>query len=137
MKKFALVNVLIFSFFLVNSQNWEVINETSDYKIEKKTVECNDDYNGIYKEFVFLKFSNLTQDQLTINYRLELYYDDVCRSCNNSAENNSVLVLEPSSSVEGSCDSRDRRVKIFSKFLNYSKAELTDFNVVGVKIEKL
>ena len=116
---------------------WQLDREVDGIQIYAKRVECHDHMNGIFKEFVMLKFVNTTSQNLRLNWEMELWYDGKCLTCGlASQEYHYSLDLEAGSSLEGSCDKQSpREVKLHLRLLNYAHVpKLTQYNLANLQV---
>ncbi len=104
----------------LSAQKYETIVEDTDYKIEKTEMVCK---SGQGYEYVYemTKFSNLTSDEITLDFDYTYYYSDVCQNCENTDHGtHRTLVLPANSVIEGSCE---RTPLDYLRTLSYSKTE--------------
>ena len=120
------------------SNNWEIVYQSSALNIYSNYTECHDVANGIHKEKVLLKFENLTNQDLELSYSREMWYDDRCLGCEeNASEYTYTINLSPYESKAGDCATKDKTWYIFSKFLNRKTAELSRFEIKDVNIKNI
>lgn len=139
MKKLLLSFILILGVsFSMNAQDWSTIYTTEFITIEKKVIECNP-YNNQYPfSYYLLKYTNETQEKLTFNFEMNLFYNDVLfveGSVDASSEEKiKQIQLMPSEVKEGNCDSRKQMFKVFYKN-SHPKIEnkLTKFVIEAIK----
>jgi len=145
-KKFIFCNlILIFSSYALFAQEtnadkvkWTLYKELNGVQISYKYVECNDIHNGIFKEMLYFQLINTTDISMNISFNEEIWYNNKCVSCGkNSPEYHKEFVLEPGGELGPDCDSGNN-LKIFSKFLNNTKAsELTKFELNNLTINPM
>ena len=113
----------------IDVASWAIYVETSDVRIEYVKVDC-DPSLGMDFEGILLRFTNLTSNEIQLNWHLDLYYDATCRTCGFDEYDRS-LTLAPNQVKEGDCDVKtNHTLDLFVKFTDaaYSKgAELTSF----------
>jgi hypothetical protein len=108
-----------------NSIEWQNYFSNNDFSIEYKYFGC-DMTSGYDQELVLLKFTNYSTSAIALNWHLDLYYNDDCKTCNETQEYGRTLVLSPEEFLEGKCTyESDFRLKIFSKFIDpyYTKGD--------------
>ncbi|GAB4279437.1 MAG: hypothetical protein Kow0068_03430 [Marinilabiliales bacterium] len=132
---FCFVFTVIISFtFAFGQERWTLYDEIDGIQIFYRYAECPDNHPPM--EYLLLQFINTTTDTLICQYKRELWYDNKCVSCDDPYnEFRHQIILSPEEEFTGSCDSKFRGTKIFSKFLNFkskqlTKFEITDFNVI-------
>lgn len=115
-----------------NNPEWLSYFQNDSIEIDYYYSNCNLASEGMFKEEVYLKFTNLTTQSVTISWDLVLKYGTKCFNCNlDNSEMHHSLTLNPQSSIEGSCNSvSDNALKIFSKYLDLeNKLVLTEFEI--------
>ena len=111
---------------------WVSYVDNEHFSIEYKFIDC-DPTMGFDFQSVVLKFTNKTANNLKLNWHIDMYYDNVCKTCDYPVEYNRAIYLSPNESIEGTC-SRDIDIALsmFSKFIDqsYTKgAHLTMFQL--------
>lgn len=152
MKKnfFLIILVALFSVFVIagNDNNqigkeiknteWKLLSEKNGVQIYFKYENCNDEVNDIHQENVVLKVVNTTNQNITIEWDTELWYNDNCRTCNmKNGENHNKIQLNAGETKIGSCEKRHqlRELVIFSKFTKYeNKVNLTKFQLNNIVV---
>ena len=139
--------ILLTLIFSINSHaelpnNWSNYYSDNDVKIEYQYVNCeySDRFN---QEFVILKMTNLTNNNLSISWVNESWYDKKCINCSEKrTDEASNKVLIPANQVfVGDCDTQDN-LRIFSKFSDRIEdmpgikkiVELTKFKLKNINI---
>lgn len=117
------------------NDNWEIYKEVDGIQINYKYLECNKPNQGIYKEYVVFQIINTTSNSVEVNYTQSLWYDGN-KILSENDEYKKSTILEPEQVFETYCD-KNREYNIFSKFLNYNKAELTRFEIVEIKVNQI
>ena len=104
-----------------NPADWETYFENDTVKIEYKYQNCEytEQFNN---EFLIVKISNLTNSELILEWKEELWYDDNCINCESvSNEFNKTVTIQKNTTIEGDCLTPNA-LRIFSKFTE----DLTD-----------
>ena len=114
----ALVLSLIFS-IITHAEapnNWTTYYSDEVVKIEYQYTNCeySDRFN---QEFVILKITNLTNNNLSLRWVNESWYDKKCINCseNRTDEASNKVLIPANQLVVGDCDIQDN-LRIFSKF---------------------
>ena len=114
----------------ITNNNWITYVDHQEFKIEYKRTDCDQNFSGFDQQYFFVKISNKTQSEININWDMELFYNDVCRTCGVD-EYQWHYKLNPLESVEGECTiGAENELRLFSKFIdvNYTNtSELTGF----------
>tara|TARA_B100000795_G_scaffold164844_1_gene123996 strand:+ start:194 stop:640 length:447 start_codon:yes stop_codon:yes gene_type:complete len=125
-----------------NSADWETYFENDTVKIEFTYQNCEytEQFNS---EFVIFKISNHTNQNLTIQWEAQLWYDENCINCEtDNNESRKQITIPASTSSEGKCNINNN-LRIFSKFterledmpgVNKINA-LTKFELTNLKIK--
>ena len=112
-----------------NTTNWTLYTQSQGVQIYYKVADCDDASNGLYQKFLILKLVNTTGFDLDISWKKDLWYDDVCTTCNDqSKEHKTKIILKANSTIEGNCN--NKKLSIFSEFKNHSNvSKLTKFEL--------
>ncbi|WP_397362764.1 hypothetical protein [Olleya sp. R77988] len=103
---------------LSNEDNWKITQNLEHVIISQRTVEFNDDVNGVYKEYIQYKFKNKTDKQLFINWDFEFKYSHTSKANSGSDELYRALVLEPNQNfIPDYYFSNQKSFFVFNKFL--------------------
>lgn len=125
----------------VKSTEWLALNLLEYVDISYRYDECSLPSQGTEIEYVYLKFTNKTDQVVQIEWKTEVWYNGKCSGCKggNTAENNCILLLKPLETKEGLCSELcDPKLRILSRILNFDlKKELTDFKLSNLKIVQL
>ena len=118
---------------------WKLYKEVDGLQIFFKFEERHDLKHGIHKEYLLIRFNNTTNNNLEINWKDEIWYDEKCVSCQSSNnEFNKKITINSGQSFEGDCNANILpELKIHSKFLNYDLEELTNYEMTDLKVSQL
>lgn len=136
---FSLLIIICFGFTPgTNNSEWQLYKEIDGIKIYNKTINCDYTDESVKKEMVFIKLVNTTSAKVSLEWDMELWYNNVCRTCNLSSNDYHYSVtLSANETKEGSCRS-EKELKIFSKFIVEKELNgLTKFNFANIKIKKI
>jgi hypothetical protein len=127
--------------FAQNNEQWITYLDQDNLSIEYKYEDCKMEA-GPEMNYVFLKFTNKTTENVSVIWDTEIYYNNICKTCGYD-EHHFVLNLTPKESLAGHCSSSSPdELEIFSSFTNeafktkensVSKFELANINVVQFK----
>ena len=148
MKRFFHLITLIFTSLISttlsasNPMEWDTYFENDSVRIEFAYQNCEyiEQFNS---EYVIFKITNYTNNNLTIQWEGQLWYDENCINCEtNNSENRRQIIILATTSSEGKCNINND-LRIFSKFT--SKLEnmpgvnkinaLTKFELTNLKIK--
>lgn len=121
----------------INSSTWQLYLDNPEVKIELKREDC-DIKSGLAQQYIFVRLTNKTQNTLTLNWEMDMFYNGNCLTCG-VGEYEWSYTLEPAQSVEGECTlDADKRLRIFSKFIdpNYTNTSvLTGFKFSNLTLD--
>lgn len=140
-RNIEIFRIFLFMFFVCFSfsakcQEWKQFSTNDKIKIEYRYGECHDNINDLHQQRVFLRYSNLTVNEISVNLNIIPVYvkegKELSRKSDFS-ENNFKLL--PGQVLEGNCDAKDNYLNFFSKMLNFKSSELKDFSIKIIEIK--
>jgi len=132
MKRILSIVAVLFiaiSFGQDKPKDWTLLQEFEGVNIYYKYIEC--DYNrGIDQEFTVLKMENSTAEKISLNYWVELFYNNACKTCGEE-EYLFHVDLEAGAFVEANCTlETNHHLRFFSKFIDFENVDqLTSFKL--------
>ena len=130
----VLFGVLFFSFTTFAQGEWTTYYTDKQVTIQYKYNDCHRPEDGIHKQEVHLKFSNLTNETIAVKYQKQASYNNK-PAVSNGNENTYTVTLKPGEVLEGNCGLKDKRLYIFAKMLDgTSQSVLTDFKLANIQI---
>ena len=152
MRKYLLLLLCFYTFFFAQSSNdeWVTYLENEKIKIEYQYIDCNyKEKNlarsgGFNTEYVMLKITNTHNSKIYVDWNLEVWYDNVCYTCEQESTENRINPIELNTNeiLTGSCITTSGSLRIFSKFTEdleampgvskitkLTKFELNDINI--------
>ena len=129
--------LVIFSFFMLSHthepNNWTDYHNSEQLQISYKSFQCIDEINGTDHNYILLRFENKTNEKISVSYKQELWYDNICANCeSNSVEHIKTIVLLPNEVIEGDCLSNSN-YKIFQNMPSgLTKRSLTKFELKDI-----
>jgi hypothetical protein len=120
-----------------SSIEWRLEAEKDNVQIFSTPADCSDLANGTSNEYLLLKIVNSNSTSVEVSFLKNAWYNGNCSNCSgDSPERRSELVVAANESLVGSCDSKDKRLKVFSRMLRQEKArKLTKFEVVNMNVQ--
>ncbi len=99
--------------------------------------DCVNPSKGTAKQYLFIEIINTTSSELKVSLDKEIWYNNKCQTCNsNSQEYKIEVTLLGNSSLRGSCESKNKTLRIFSKMLNLDKVrKLSKYELKNIKVE--
>jgi hypothetical protein len=122
---------------ITSSTEWRLVAEKDNVQIFSTPADCSDIANGTSNEYLILKVVNANATPVKVNFSKNAWYNGNCSNCSgDSPERRIELVVAANESLVGSCDSKDKRLKVFSRMLRQEKArKLTKFEVVNLTVQ--
>lgn len=104
---------------VVRSSDWKVVYEDSKVSISSRYVDCNLPSEGLFAEYILLKMTNRTKDQIRVSWYGDRYYPEGCVNCDHDSRDRLRMVdLKPNESKEGNCQPGPNiGLKVFVKWL--------------------
>jgi len=117
---------------------WKEIASEDGITIHSRTADCSDPANGIFNDYLLLKVVNGNDQAVTVSFDRRAWFDDRCKGCETqSAEHRTVILLDSNTHQEGTCASREKTLKVFSKTHDLPNvAKLTRFEVGHLSITR-
>ncbi len=134
---FITIFSMAFSSYAGNPE-WKLYKSVSGIQIMYSYQNCNDNFNDLHMENIILKLVNTTTVNYQIQWKLNLWIDNICRTCNvTSNEYKMKLDVPAGETILGECfgGKYAKELAIFSKFLNYTdKSSLTKFELADINV---
>lgn len=116
--------------------DWTNYYEDAAASIDYKYQDCHRPEDGIFKQEIHLRLSNLTQSAVTISYQKKTAYNGK-PAPEPGPENTFTVTLRPGEVLEGDCLLKNKGLYIFVKMLDgTSKSVLTAFDLVNIKVSQ-
>ncbi len=121
MKKLALfivLGLLSLTFFsFISSNDWQEYKSLDGVQIFFKTGKCSTEYNKAQNEYYVFKYVNNNNYNIRISWKLNLWNNGICRSCNLPSPNEYELSLDikAGQTLEYNCSDKSFAFKIFKK----------------------
>ena len=135
---------LSFSILFVNtvfsqSDNWEEYYSDNQIKIEYNYMIC-DFSSTASQELIVFRFTNLNENNITLNYETQLWYDGKeINTEHNSDEFRKTINLENNEIITTNCENQWKEYSIFSAFVHNETSEryvsLTKFELTNITTE--
>ena len=150
MGRFLLLFLCTSTFLFAQDPNdqWVTYLENEKIKIEYQYVDCNykeqnlANSGGFNTEYVMLKLTNIYSSKIYIDWGLELWYDNVCYTCEQEGSENRIIPIQLNVNeiLTGGCITNNSNLRIFSKFTEELEAmpgvskivELTKFKINNI-----
>lgn len=119
---------------------WTILKTVGEVQIEYRFANCEREI-GYDKEIIELRFTNNSDENISINWHMYLYYNGICKTCDYPQEYKYSIALSPNQILSGDCAlDADHQLTIFSKFNdpNYTGGSLlTDFELYDLTISTI
>jgi len=115
---------------------WQIYHETSNFRIEYNREDC-DPSSGLDQEVIHFRFTNLSSNDIVLDWQLDLYYDGECKTCG-VGEYLRNVTIPANQVIETDCENGpNAQYRLFSKFIDpaYSGgARLTAFQLNNLSL---
>lgn len=130
---FIVFAVLISSSF-TSSDEWTLYKSQDNFEIYSRIEVIN--FNGISRSMLVFKYINTSDKIVTASWKLNLYYNGVCRSCDLPTPNEYeiVLKLNPKEILIGKPNSDSKVFSVFHSSPTGEFAPLDKFEFEGLKV---
>ena len=125
-------------FDLSRVSEWTTVNATMQYKLSYVYTDCNIPSEGLYAEYVLLRFENTSKEKLEISWYNDTYYDGKCTNCDHSKRDTKrTIVLAPGEVAQGKCAiGLNIGLRVHSKWTQMSGyPELETLKVTDVQVK--
>lgn len=137
MIKRLIFGAMLFVGFQLNAQQYQLIQDLPEVTFDYQTQTCGAEPEIIF-EMHFLRLTNKTNQEITVKFRVEYYYDGNCTTCNNS-EYYHTFKIPANTSISTDCNSLREQyghLGIISKYLNRDfGADLEKFEITNISVE--
>ena len=145
MKKTLLkLSLFLFSILFANSvfsqsTDWALYYSDNEIKIEYNYMIC-DFSSTASQEIVVFKFTNLSENKITLNYETQIWYDGKeINTEQNLDEFRKTINLENNEIITTNCENQWKEYAIFSAFVHNETSEryvsLTKFELTNITTE--
>ncbi len=115
------------------AEEWKSLFKNSEVEVLYRYTDCHDEANGLHQQKILLKFVNLQNRAVEVFYTKELTFSNAQTDKPDVREFS--VTVPANATVEGDCSSRDNRLFIFSKQLNFSATQLEKFELKNITIK--
>ena len=136
--------LFLFSILFVNSlfsqsNNWELYYSDNEIRIEYNYMIC-DFSSTASKEMIIFRFTNLSEEEITLNYETEIWHDSVkINTEQNADEFRKTINLNSKQIITINCENQWKEHAIFSAFVHNETSEkyvsLTKFELTNITTE--
>lgn len=137
-KSLSFLALVLFSFFVISHTHeqdlWKDYHNSDQLKVSFKSFQCIDEINGTDHNYILLKFENKTTEKISVSFKQELWYDNLCVNCESTtSEYKKTIILNPNETIEGNCASKSD-LKIFQNMPSgLTKRALTKFELKDIQ----
>ena len=136
-------SLFLFSILFVNSlfsqsNNWELYYDDDRIKIEYNYMIC-DFSSTASKEMIIFRFTNLSEEEITLNYETEIWHDSIkINTEQNADEFRKTINLNSKQIITANCENKWKEHAVFSAFAHNETSEkhvsLTKFELTNITI---
>ena len=98
--------------------DWTLLKQQNGVKVYYKYADCTFQKFGWQQSWYLLKFENSTLQPATVDWDAQMYFNDVCKTCNDpNGEYHRTISVAAGQTLEGQCDiDGDYSLVMFAKF---------------------
>ena len=132
-----LSSILLFSFSSVNQ--WKTYKSINGVNIYYKTANCNTEYNKVESEYYVFKYKNTNNYSVRLSWKLNVWVNDLCRSCNLPSPNEYELSLDikAGQTLEYNCNDNSKAFKLFKTSKAVKTKDNIRFEFTQIMVSKL
>ncbi len=119
---------------LFAADGWKSYFKNSEAEILYRYEDCHDIPNGMHQQKILLRFVNFKAVPLEVFYTKELTFSN---SITKPDIREFSVHLNQLETLEGECDSKDNRLYIFSKQLNFKSTSLKHFELKSITVKPI
>ncbi|MGB0166621.1 MAG: hypothetical protein ACPF8V_07175 [Luteibaculum sp.] len=114
---------------VITSNTWTEYYSNQELTIQTKYTNCEIPSEGLYAEYILLKFKNNTGNAIEVNWYNDTYYDGECTNCDhNSRDRKRTIVLKPYEEITGECGvGLNNGLRVHSKWTKLAGHRELDF----------
>ena len=129
-------SILFVNTVFSQSDNWEEYYSDNQIKIEYNYMIC-DFSSTASQELIVFRFTNLNENNITLNYETQLWYDSKeINTEHNSDEFRKTINLKNNEIITTNCENQWKEYSIFSAFVHNETNEryvsLTKFELINI-----
>jgi hypothetical protein len=90
-----LITIIFLSSFSQNNKSeWSKYKEIDNVIIYSKIINCNTKHNTANNEYIVFKYVNNNNYNIRISWKLDVWYNEICRSCDLDSPNEYEISLD-------------------------------------------
>lgn len=131
-------NIVLSAFMLLSGisvfavDGWKTYFKNNEVEIFYQYTDCHDIPNGLHQQKILLRFVNLKDKPVEVFYTKELTFSN---SVTKPDVREFSVHLNGLETLEGECDTKDNRLFIFSKQLNFNSTSLKHFELKNISVK--
>lgn len=135
MKNISLfLTVMLCSIFAFANGEWKTYFKNSEVEIQYCYTDCHDIPNGLHQQKILLRFINYSGKPVEVFYTKELTFSN---SMTKPDVREFSVHLNGGETLEAECDTKDNRLYIFSKQLNFNSTSLKHFELKNISVKTI
>lgn len=116
------------------ADDWKSYFKNSEVEILYRYSDCHDIPNGMHQQKILLRFINFKMEPVEVFYTKELTFSN---SMTKPDVREFSVHLNQAEKLEGDCDTKDNRLFIFSKQLNFNSTSLKHFELKNISVKTI
>ncbi|RLD43991.1 MAG: hypothetical protein DRI86_08620 [Bacteroidetes bacterium] len=122
-----------------NNNDWKKYKEIDGVIIYSKITKCNTEYNTAINEYIVFKYVNTNSYNIRISWKLNLWHNDICRSCDLQSPNEYEISLDikAGQTLEYICSDNNKAFKLFKSSKKGNMFPRVKYEFENLKVDKL
>ncbi len=142
MKKSIFLTLIILSsisFSFTTNNEWKEYKSIDGVVIYTKNAHCSTEYNTSKNEYIVFKYVNTNDYNVRISWKLNLWNNDICRSCDLPSPNEyeQSLDIKAGETLEYNCSDNSPAFKIFKSSEKANLHPKVEFKFVNLNVVRL
>ncbi|OIP01189.1 MAG: hypothetical protein AUJ98_05270 [Bacteroidetes bacterium CG2_30_33_31] len=140
MKAKTIISLIIMTTFFLFSNTtkeneWKLFKSIDGINIYTQVQEYQ--ANNVTKNYLIFKYENTNNTAKVVNWRLDLWYNGVCRACNLPSPNEYelTLTLDKGEVITGKVDSESKIFSVFYSSTSEALAPLDKFELTNLTVK--
>ena len=125
---------MLLSISVSANDDWKSYFKNKEVEILYRYSDCHDIPNGMHQQKIFLRFINYGAKPVEVFYTKELTFSN---SMTKPDVREFSVHLNGGETMEGECDTKDNRLFIFSKQLNFNSTALKHFELKDISVKPI
>lgn len=131
---FLSLSILLCSLSAFATGEWKTYFKNSEVEIQYCYTDCHDIPNGLHQQKILLRFINFGSKPVEVFYTKELTFSN---SMTKPDVREFSVHLNGGETLAAECETKDSRLYIFSKQLNFNSTSLKHFELKDISVKAI